>query len=125
MVSLYDYDGSPDLMLGKKLFANEAKLVEMTERVFVKLDVPDGTMSNKIFFAIADNDAEPYLLFLSEYSSPWKQNEPKHLPTGCSFHISERFPDGICGSIWAVSTDESGVEYTSNIIDVIWEPANA
>jgi len=125
VVSLYEYDGNPDMILGDELVANKAGFVELMDFIFVKLDIPDGAMSSMIYYVESDNDMESHLLFLGEFSSPWKNSTPTFLPTGVPFWISAWFPDGFCGSIWAVATDVSGAEYTSDVIEVIWDPVSA
>jgi hypothetical protein len=122
-ISLYDFDGNHDLTLGRELTTHADGTIMLTESVFIRLHVPDGAMSNQIYYATSDNETEAHLLFLSEYSSPHiNRHDPGILPTGMHFWASERFPNGFRGSIWAVSTDASGAEYRSNVVSAIWDP---
>jgi hypothetical protein len=126
-VSLYEYDGNPDIVLGDELMANEAGLVDLTaDMVFIKVYIPDGAVTTQIFYAKAGSEETAQVLFLSTQTPPRKNaSDSEQLPpSGCSFSAADRLLSGVVGSIWAVSTDINGVEYESNIVNVIWKSDN-
>jgi len=120
-ISLFEYDGNPDIVLSNELTANEAGLVELTEMIYIIVYVPDGAVSLKTYFAEADNIGGARIMLENNYSHPIKNSSDLELSTGNSFRAADYFPDGFIGSIWAVTTDISGAEYKSDVVNVIWE----
>ena len=118
-ISIYDFDGNQDMRLGDKLIVNESGDVVLKERVFILMDIPDGTMKYDIFYAARGNDSEQHMLMSGEYSAPHrKQNEVDTHPAGCGFLTASILSEGMHGSIWAVTADANGVEFISNVIEV-------
>lgn len=121
-ISLYEYDGNPDIIVGNELTANETGWTELSYMVYIVVNVPDGAVSVQTYYAEAGSEAKPHIMLDNKYSSPIKKPaDIEQLTTGNSFRAEDYFPDGFLGHIWAVATDANGKEYSSNIVNVIWD----
>ena len=44
-ISLYEYDGNPDIIVGNELTANETGWIELSDIVYIVVNVPDGAVT--------------------------------------------------------------------------------
>jgi hypothetical protein len=135
-VALYVYDQTtdptnPDLRsnIGSQL-TSEAEIgwTRLTEEIFIDVDVlPVGTVAMKTYYAEAGSEANSHIMSDFKYEIPTQELDVSNdgQPRGNSWNVAELFPGGFLGHIWAVTTDADGVEHTSAVVNVIFEPSNA
>jgi hypothetical protein len=79
--------------------------------------VPPNTVYMYLYRAEAGTEATPHIIDDFEVN-PLFPSPVLHL----CWNVSEEVPDGFLGHIRAVTTDADGVEHTSEIVNVIYEP---
>jgi len=125
-ITLHEYDGNPDIALGKTLTKEETGWVRLAGMVFIEVKVPDGAMTVQTYYAEAGTEVTAHQMLDNKYSAPFKNpSVPNEHSIGNSFNVADYYPDGFLGHIWAVITDADGVEHSSVIINVIYEPDNS
>lgn len=93
----------------------------LTDTVFIDVFVPDGTIKVQTYYAESGSEVTAHIMLDNKYSAPHK-NPPvdTNHPTGNTWRVTDYFPNGFLGHIWAVTIDANGVEHTSAIIPVIY-----
>ncbi len=88
---------------------------DLTDTVFIAVQVPDGTVSVQIYYAETGTEVPEHLL----YSNPYAETDS---PTGYTWRVSDDYPTGFLGHIWAVTTDADGAAHSSDITKARLEP---
>jgi hypothetical protein len=92
--------------------------IPLNETVTVVAASPAGTVKTVILYAEAGTEQNGKILREANTADPLV--EPRYALG--DFPVAEWYPDSFLGHIWAVTTDANGVEHTSEILNVIYEP---
>ena len=129
VITLYGYDGntdngSPDEIekhFTERLQPEDTNWTTLTDTIYIHVQIPDGTMALQTYYAEAGTDATAHIMLDNKYYLPRKYpSDDSDYTTGNIWRVADYFPDSFLGHIWAVTTDEDGVEHSSDIIPVIY-----
>jgi beta-lactamase regulating signal transducer with metallopeptidase domain len=93
--------------------------IPLNDTVTVVVTAPVGTVDAEVMYAEAGTEQAGKSFGEARGADPLSESKVVLIS---DFSALERYPNGFHGHIWAVTTDADGVEHTSEIVNVIYEP---